>query len=200
MVWLGAPTVSPADQLAWQAAEALAGLPGPFARLGVAMAQGGRERMPWTGWYADPATLGPPLLGIWGEKDTTVPLLTAAGQVAVRGRVAVVPGAGHSLYRGVGPAPEAMDLTAAWIRDPMSTWPAGEPVRPVQGREVPPPVGNETAAALVLVAAALTLAGAALVAAGAIRALLRRRALRRRAAVPGPGVPAPARPAAGSRA
>lgn len=116
-VTIGAPVVTPAEQVAWHVDAALADAPPALRRIPAAVL----AQPTGLGWTQDDirpllATSPVPVLGVWGSADHVVPVTSAVHRLRTAlpdAAVMVLPGGDHGLS-GIDWAP----AVAAWLRQP----------------------------------------------------------------------------------
>lgn len=134
VVTMGAPVVTPTEQLAWQADSALAGAPEALRRVPAALLS--RPAGPrWTRDDVRPLLSGSavPHLGVWGAQDGVVPVMAAVERLREAlptASVLVLPEGGHDLA-GTPWAPHV----AVWLREPAPSLTQG--VQPAQQHGIP---------------------------------------------------------------
>ena len=130
-VLVSAPVVSPLEQAAWAVDRRLDGLPDGARSAAAAGLVLGRPVVGYLDTDVVPAlrAVARPSYAVWGADDATLPVAVAVRRwsdaVGDRGRVEVVPGAGHRVPVGTGWAERVSD----WVR---RGYPADDRARGVQ--------------------------------------------------------------------
>lgn len=112
----GAPVVTPTEQAAWLADSRLAGAPDALRRLPAAALS--RFPLGWTDEDSRPFLIGSttPLLGVWGQHDTVVPVADAIARLRTAmpaASVLVLGGGDHQLTGSAWP-----QHVAGWLSQP----------------------------------------------------------------------------------
>lgn len=125
IVTLGAPVVTPNEQVAWLADARLSGTPNALRRIPAAVLS--RPYGPaWTRDDIRPllAQAEIPILGVWGSADDVVPVTTAVHRLreaAPHASVIILAGADHALGGDRPPGPDHepwAPRVASWLFDP----------------------------------------------------------------------------------